>query len=317
MLGDVLGMRYFFGGAGNLSLAGGDRAAKIADDSRPLPTDRVFFDYNHFDRANITANGALVGLDRYTIGVEKTFCDGLWSLEMRAPIDSGLARIQDPLGSTADNEGTVFGDLSIAPKLLLYNNGTTAVAAGVLLDLPTAPDAQFSTQGTGILVKDDAVHIEPFLGLQWAPSCRLFSITYLQFDFDAGGDRVFLMPGSTVQPIELGRIREPNLLYVDWSAGYWLFHNCACDECCCRRGLLTGVAPVIELHYATAIEDARSVPTVRAASERIDILNLTTGACFELGPCSTLAVAVAVPVRDQPRDKEFSTELLVQFNRRF
>ncbi|HKD35330.1 MAG TPA: hypothetical protein VKB78_00975, partial [Pirellulales bacterium] len=167
-------------------------------------------------------------------------------------------------------------------------------------------------------VKDDAVHLEPFLGLQWAPNCRLFSITYLQFDLDAGGDRVFVTPITAGQAFELGRIHEPNMLYVDWSAGYWLFHNCPCDcDCCSRRGLLTGVAPVIELHYATAIQNARSVETVETARERIDTLNLTTGACFELGPCSTLAVAVAVPLRDQPRDKEFSTELLVQFNRRF
>ena len=68
---------------------------------RPLPTDRVFFDYNHFDQANITANGAVVGLDRYTLGIEKTFCDGLWSVEIKAPIESGLNRIQDPDASTS------------------------------------------------------------------------------------------------------------------------------------------------------------------------------------------------------------------------
>ena len=38
MLGDVLGAKRFFYIGGNVSLAGGDRAAKIADDSRPLPT---------------------------------------------------------------------------------------------------------------------------------------------------------------------------------------------------------------------------------------------------------------------------------------
>jgi hypothetical protein len=316
MFGDVLGMRYFFGGAGNLSLAAGDRAAKIADDSRPLPTDRVFFDYNHFDQANITANGAVVGLDRYTLGIEKTFCDGLWSVEIKAPIDSGLNRIQDPNASTSENEGTAFGNLMIAPKVLVYESCRSVIAAGVLFDLPTAPDAQFLSPGlTTTMVKDDAVHIEPFLGWQFAPNSRLFSITYLQFDFDANGDRMFELSQTVLQPIEVGRLRAPNMLYVDWSAGYWLFHDGPCD--CCGRRFLSGVAPVIELHYASAIENARSVGTVEAARDRVDILNLTSGVHFELGPCSTLAVAIAVPLRTDPRDKEFSTELLVEFNRRF
>jgi hypothetical protein len=316
MFGDVLGMRYFFGGAGNLSLAAGDRAAKIADDSRPLPTDRLFFDYNHFDQANITANGAVVGLDRYTLGIEKAFCDGLWSVEIKAPIESGLNRIQDLDASTNGNEGTMFGNLSIAPKVLVYESCRSVIAAGVLFDLPTAPDAQFLPSGvTTTMVKDDAVHIEPFIGLQFAPNCRLFSITYLQFDFDANGDRVFDLSRTGLQPFQVGRLRGPNSLYVDWSAGYWLFHDGPCD--CCGRRYLTGVAPVIELHYATAVENARSVGTVEAARDRVDILNLTSGAHFELGRCSTLAVAVAVPLRTQPRDKEFSTELLVEFNRRF
>ncbi len=314
MLGDVLGVKYLVRGAGGLALAAGDRGAKVADDSRPLPTDRVFFDYNHFDQANITANGAVIGLNRYTIGVEKTFFDCLCSVEIKAPIDQGLNRIQTADATTSDNEGTVFGNLSVTPKVLLFENCDWAVAAGLLLDLPTSPDAVYQRQGTvETVVQDTSVHIQPFVGVQYAPNDRLFSITYLEIDTDAGGNRVVDVIGGA----PAGSLRAPTLLYVDWSAGYWLFHNDCCDCGGRAGGWLTGVAPVIELHYATALEDARTVDGVAPFRDRLDILNLTAGAHFQFGRCSTLAVACAVPLRTNPRDKEFSTELLVELNRRF
>lgn len=316
MLGDVLGVKYMVRGGGSLALAGGDRGAKVADDSRPIPTDRVFFDYNHFDNANLTANGASIGLNRYTVGVEKTFFDCWASIEIKAPIDYGLNRLQTATATTADNEGTVFGNLSITPKLLLYQTCDWAVAAGVLFDLPTAPDVQYRITPVSqieTIVQNDAVFIQPFLGIQYAPNDRLFSITYLELDTDANGNLV-LSP----QGLPPGRMRYPTLLYVDWSAGYWLFHDDCCDSCDgCRQRWLTGVAPVIEIHYTTALENARGADGVFPVRQRVDILDLTAGTHFQFGRCSTLAVACCVPLRTSVRDKEFSTELLVELNRRF
>jgi hypothetical protein len=49
---------------------------KIADNSSPLPRDRVFFDYNYFH--NTSLNG--VNVNRYTPGLETTFFSGMTSL---------------------------------------------------------------------------------------------------------------------------------------------------------------------------------------------------------------------------------------------
>ena len=78
-------------------LGGGGRSVKIAENDNCLPQDRVFFLYNHFhDAASIedvpTVGPAVqrsIALDRYTIGFEKTFRDGLWSLELRMPFGCG------------------------------------------------------------------------------------------------------------------------------------------------------------------------------------------------------------------------------------
>ena len=227
MIGDVLGARHFFNGGGNVSLAGGDRAAKIADDSSPLPTDRVFFDYNYFSQANVTANHAVVGLDRYTLGIEKTFLDGLGSVEIKAPIDSGLASNQNVFATTSANEGTVFGDLTVSPKILLFADSGWAASAGVTFDFPTAPRAELfvpEPSSSRTRVMDNSVHVEPFLGLQIAPCERLFSIAYLQLDMDANGNDV--LEQRSTQPFSMvGRLREPTVLYADFSAGYWLFHD--------------------------------------------------------------------------------------------
>src|SRR5262249_29857955 len=56
-------------------------AFKIADNESPRPQDRVFVNYNYFDRIL----GTSVDLNRETLGFEKTFLDGNASVGMRVP----------------------------------------------------------------------------------------------------------------------------------------------------------------------------------------------------------------------------------------
>ena len=81
---------------------------------------------------------------------------------------------------------------------------------------------------------------------------------------------------------------------------------------------LTGIAPVLELHYTTTLQDYRGVADVLApVYAGTDSLDLTAGVHFQMGPCSMLTVGGVVPLQTSPRDKEFDTEALVQFDRRF
>jgi hypothetical protein len=326
MIGDSLGFPFFFvvpnGIAptmASVSLISGDGPTKIADDTSPLPTDRVFFDYNSFNSALLTANGGEIGLIRYSIGFEKTFFDGNGSIEIKAPIDSGLDSTQDLFATTTENQATAFGNLAIVPKLLLYNNSRWALAGGMTIGVPTAPDAALRSRNIPVAteIKNEAVHLAPFLGLLIAPGNRLFSITYLQFDFDANGNSVAeTVPGMV---LARGKLRDPTLMYVDTTVGYWLYQSpngCGC-------GWLTGVAPVVELHYTTTLQDAQPAsnapfnPLIVPLRSRIDVLNLTAGLQFVMGPQNYLTVAGVAPLRTEPGDKQFDSEVVVQFNRRF
>jgi hypothetical protein len=318
MIGDTLGGRYRvqLGTFGNHvisdPLAGGDRLAKIADDSNPIPTDRVFFGENYFNHAVQTANGAIVGLNQVTFGFEKTFNDGLWSIEVRAPLDGGLSDTQNSEASTSQNQGTVFGNLTITPKILIYKDCEFAASVGLMIDLPTAPNCDLTFPPVAMEIQNNAVYLEPFFGFVYAPNPCLFAIGYVQLDFDPSGDQVNVQEGS--DPLA-GTLRDPSLLYVDLSVGRWLFH----DDCdCCRGALLTGIAPVVELHYTTGLTNASSAGNlIVPVNERCDYLDLTAGAYFEFGHCSTLALAASVPLEESQRNRQFDSEIIAEFNRRF
>jgi hypothetical protein len=164
--------------------------------------------------------------------------------------------------------------------------------------------------GEVIRVFDDSVHLAPFLGFLLQPNDRLFSITYLQLDFDAGGNRV------AVNDTPEGRLQTPTLLYVDCSVGYWLFYSNGSEPGANR--FITGIAPIVELHYTTALQDAEAIDSIiRPVSPRVDILNITGGLFFKIGPTAGLTVGGVAPLRTRPSDKEFDAEVLVQFNRWF
>jgi len=309
----------FLAGGASIPIAGGDGYAKIADDNSPIPTDRVFFDYNYFNHAVGTGNSASIGLNRYNFGVEKTFFGGCCSIEVQAPVETGLNNDQNLqgtlLGTTAENEGTVFGNMSLTLKGLIYQCDCLAVSVGTMIDLPTAPNGSF-TGGETVVIQNDSVHLAPFLGFAYAPCCgNFFAIGFVQLDFDANGDSVGLV---AINDPPIARFRDPTLLYLDLSMGYWLFRD---DPACCRCRYLTGIAPVVELHYTTTLQNYRGVDGTDFLIDPVyngtDCLNLTAGLHFQMGPCSMLTVGGVVPLMSSPRDREFDSEVVVQFDRRF
>ncbi len=314
MIGDTpLGGRYlFFGtsqtGAVTIPIAGGDGFAKIADDNSPIPTDRVFLDDNFYNRAVISGNGGIVDLNRFTFGFEKTFFDGFCSIQVESPLDSGLSANQDVGDTTGENQGTVFGNLSLTLKCLLYQNDSFAVSAGAMLGLPTAPQGSFTFFENSLTIKNQSVHVAPFLGFVCAPNSNFFAIGFAQVDLNTGGDSVML-DGEVSDP----EIRDPGFLYLDLAMGYWIFH----DQPMFDR-YLSGVSPTVELHYSTALGTYQGdgeffVPLYGG----LDELDLTTGAHFEFGPKSMLTVAGVVPLRADYRDRNFDSEIVMEFDRRF
>ena len=291
------------------------RSVKIGENNKGLPMDRVYFMYNGFQNALQTTRGGQVvdvNVDRYTMGGEKTFYDGLASLDVRMPFVSGFTGGNpDPLagGITSGN----VGDVGLVLKGLLAADDYTSWTAGIAMTLPTASDVRGNVGPNNFRLDNRAVHVLPYVGWVSSPTDNWFFQSYLQADFAASGFRV-VQNGQRGGPV----LTEQNFLYLDTLAGRWLYVNDTARY-------LTGVAGLLELHYITSITDADMVPlagqgfngTLGNAANRVDYLNMTAGLQFQLGELAALRVCCVVPLKSAPLDRQFDSEVFVSFNRFF
>jgi len=312
------GLNYYDGGdqPGRYSVidlppAGGGGRMRIADNNKAFPTDRVFFMYNHFQNA-LLANPVVFGLgetaslDRYTLGLEKTFREGLWSVELRMPFCGGY-RISAP-GATVGSEQ--IGNLKITLKRLLYTAEYSAVAAGLGIETPTGSDTTGSVYETDFTVHNDAVYLSPWIGILGAPSDKLFYQGFLQLDLAANGNAVDLDSSP------LGSYCEQNLMYVDLALGRWLFRDPS------RPGL-KGMAMLVEFHYATTLQDTMMLtgmgqygPVIFGnLDNRLDVPNLTVGLHTEIAK-TTVEIGGVLPLRTG-RERMFDAEVQIFVNRYF
>ncbi|HTN73852.1 MAG TPA: hypothetical protein VL096_01345 [Pirellulaceae bacterium] len=141
------GLNRVSGGGFDIPGAGGSRRVKIGENNKALPSDRVYFMYNHFENALSIQEQSLVPpgpnvinqapIDRYTFGVEKMFFDDLWSCEIRMPFNSSFSAQTENFGVGGGN----VGNLAVILKNLLYVDESTSVAAGIGFDMPTGSSA--------------------------------------------------------------------------------------------------------------------------------------------------------------------------------
>jgi len=125
-------------------------------------------------------------------------------------------------------------------------------------------------------------------------------------DFDTIGNRLFR---PIISDTPLGRLQDQTLLFLDCSTGYWLFRN--------PRARISGVAPMLELHYATTLNNLDFIdddPNTIPSAGRMDVLYLTLGIRTEFFSVWDLTAAVVLPLRDD-NDKLFDAEVAIQFVR--
>ena len=318
--GMIVSGPYGFSSA-NGPLAGGNRRLKIAEDNNSLPQDRVFVLYNHFqDAASIDdiptygpATQRAIALDRYTIGFEKTFCDGLWSFEMRMPFGGGYGYESADFASFAGQ----IGNLDVVLKRVVYKSENTVAAIGLCVDTPTGSDATGTGQGVQYDIHNQATFLSPYLGILRTPNDKLFYQVFLQLDLPTNGNRIDYVDTLTTGSGTFGTLNDQTLMYADLSVGYWLLRNPCADW-------VTGLASVLELHYTTTLQDADIVTGNTSGrffsfgnfSNRVDVLDLTFGLHAELRNDTLCRVAGVVPLRTGD-DRLFNAEVQLQLERRF
>ncbi len=314
--------------AGNSNIAvdlptgGGATRMKAAENNKAVPMDRCYFTYNHYHNAIEVSPqtrdpdaGRSFSTDRYVVGLEKTFFDDLWSIDVRLPLARPFA-VASPDFSA---EGGRVGNLWIGLKRSLWASEWLAASAGLGIDTPTGSDATSQTFSPAKVytVHNEAVHLAPFVGFLAAPDDRLFCHGFLQVDVPANGNPVDASDPGLGTTQRLGTFTEQTLLALDVAAGYWLYRNrCA--------AVLTGLAPLVEFHYTTTLQDADALTGALGGSSfnfvsplnRLDVVNVTVGIHAEIARRTELRVGGAFPL-DSDVERLFDAEVLVSLNRRF
>lgn len=277
---------------------------KIAENGSPIPRDRVFFNYSFFDNVPLTSSG--VNVNRFTPGFEKTFLNQMASVEMRFPfaatLDSNLAA-----NGLTNTDHTEFGNIFITLKGLLASTETCAFSAGVSVTVPTADDISVRT-ATGselVRIRNESVHIMPFLGALYTPNDRFFTQGFLQVDADANGSPVDgSLTGANLQ--RLGRLDDATFLFADVGVGYWLYQSYGSGS------FLTGLAPTFELHYNRSLDPTDTVQSggfqIGNYADNIEILNMVIGTTCQFGQNKFLTVGYATPLAGGT-DRQFDGEL--------
>jgi hypothetical protein len=290
---------------------GGAGSYNVADNNSAIPMDRVYFLYNGFFNAIDSSVPGLgtqsTDLHMYRIGLEKTFLDGLWSLDLRMPFTSNYD-LRTPLVST--DSGTI-GNLSMFLKRLVFKNDDMAMASGLGIGLPTGNDVVVTTFTNRSTIHNDAVHLMPYVALMATPNDRWFIQSFAQIDFAASGNEVVTPQGTA------GVYTEQNLMHLDVGLGRWLGQPMG-------YRYLRGIASVFELHYTSTLQDsdqinslnAGRIQTIQVPGNHTDMLNLTSGLHFQLTPAANLRVGAVAPLRADP-NRVFDSEIYVSFNRFF
>lgn len=249
----------FTDGRVDLPVLGTGQRSKLSDDNSAIPTDRVFFIYHHFQNAIRTdttdflttqETGRGFPIDRSVIGVEKTFFDDQWSIELRMPFLGSTFFDASPT-SQVEGFGGQVGNLLMAVKRLIYETETGGIGVGLAFDLPTGSGAATQIGDDRFTIHNEAFHLTPFIGLVAAPNDRWFYQGMLQLDLPLNGSQIDYTDtdpstGSTIPNI--GHVSGQTMLYADASVGYWLARNP-------RGRFVTGIAPTLEVHYTTTLNN--------------------------------------------------------------
>jgi len=280
------------------------RRVKIAENFSPEVRDRCFFNYSFFN----DAFGGLGDIGRYVLGTERILWDNLVSLEARLPMAGTYGSNQrlDQLQSR-DFE---FGNAALILKGVLLRRNGYLLSGGLGMTFPLADDTRIQSGGRDLLVvKNETVHLLPFLGLLARHSRKTNSQFYLQLDAAANGDPVLGdLSGSSLP--QIGTYNDSTLLHFDAAVSHLFYESY-------RNPLVTQLIANAEIHYTGTLQDSDFVQsggiTFTSLARNFNIVNATAGMHMVMGKYFVVTPAISIPLRDG-LDEQFDYEASVQVN---
>ena len=312
-------------------LGGGVGQIKLMEAGSPIPRDRIMLNYSYVSGVPIGTGN--LNVNRFTPGFEKTFFEGNSSIEVRVPmaVTAASTFVHDEI-SSINSTDYQFGNLTLFLKSLLYRDETFALSAGGGLVLPTAANTVMLSEFNGrdhtdLIIRNESIHLMPFLGGTYTPDDRFFSQSMVQVDFSANGNPVSVESISPQFPFgeggplkRIGSLNDATFLYASVATGYWL-HRAAVGT-----SRITGLAPIAELHYNRSLQptDSVTIPnigytyylrgqTIGSKDSDIEAINAVIGLTMLADDNKSLTAAYTVPL-GSGADKQFNGEFRLLFN---
>lgn len=312
-----------------IPLAGGGGLMKSSENNQATTQDRIIFQYSHYNNAlEYPGLAPSQSLDQYVVGFEKRLFDGRWSIDIRMPFTSG-AQFNDTLNGFAMDAGNV-GNLNVGIKRMIYQDSRRSMVVGLAVNTPTGSDVTGNISGSNFTVHNDTVRLAPYFGARLMPNERTFIHGFVQADLTTRGNDV------EENGYSFGRLNAPSLLYVDVSAGRWLYRDCGSSCCCCcehhqKSGpacLVRGLAAIAELHLTTRLNEGDygffgpGGGDFRSDSRSGTVVNVTGALQANLNATTTLRVGAVAPITGSNSeygrvDRFFDSEIIVQLNKSF
>lgn len=263
---------------------------KYFDNGSPLPHDRVYFFYNHV--GNFPGLGTPFDINRYVFGVEKTFFNGLASVEVRIPF-AGTASSDQYGGQPLATNQTEFGNVGLVLKGVLFRTPNFVISTGMAVSAPTADDSRLLIGNTPVVtIQNQTWILQPLFGMAYAPNDRFYAQFGAQFDFDPQGNPVRALNGNGGLT-RVGTLNDQNYVFLHSAVGYWIWQNVT-------GGSFRGLALQGELLYDRSIGTRDIVQTgnvtVADLGNNLDVLNATTGVIYRLSNNAVVSFGVSLPL---------------------
>lgn len=264
---------------------------RVSTDSSPAPRDRVIFNYDFVSDNNLYPSGPT--MNRFVLGFEKTFFNGLASVEFRFPFAATVSSTSNADGTFGSGHAEV-GNLFVVMKAILHSEESWMMSGGIGLSIPTADDVRLNLGGSDLVkIRNDALILTPFVAALWTPTNRLFAQGWLGVSFDTNGNPAQAdLDGKGLHTT--GRLYDPTTLQMDAQLGYWLIHPYG------RHGLLRGLAPFVEFHYNQQLSGQNTVTrgsfSLTSGFDQLSEFNVSTGAATQIGDNTNLMIGATFPM---------------------